>query len=69
MLSTTSKYAIRAVIYLALHSDGKTKVGQKEIAAQLAMPPPFLGKILQLLVKQGILVSVKGPNGGFSLAR
>lgn len=33
------------------------------------MSSPFLGKILQNLVKQKLLVSTKGPNGGFALAR
>jgi Rrf2 family iron-sulfur cluster assembly transcriptional regulator len=33
------------------------------------IPTPFLGKILQNLVKQKILFSTKGPNGGFGLGR
>ena len=69
MLSNTSKYAIRAVIYLELYSSIKTKKGIKEIAAELQIPSPFLGKILQMLVKHQILGSTKGPNGGFYLNR
>ena len=69
MLSNTSKYAIRATIYLALHTSGDSKIGIKEISKKLNIPSPFLGKILQSLAKQKLLSSTKGPNGGFGLAR
>jgi len=69
MLSNTSKYAIRAVIYLAVYSSSEKKLGIKEISGALDMPTPFLGKILQVLAKQNILNSTKGPNGGFSLKK
>ncbi len=67
MLSNTSKYAIRAVIYLALYSSAEKKAGIKEISSKLDIPTPFLGKILQRLAKRKILSSTKGPHGGFSL--
>jgi len=41
----------------------------KEIADELNLPAPFLGKILQSLARHKLLLSTKGPNGGFSLAR
>ena len=69
MLSNTSKYAIRAVIFLELYSSPTLKKGIKEIAAELEIPSPFLGKILQLLVKHQLLDSTKGPHGGFYLNR
>jgi len=69
MLSHTSKYAIRALIYLELYSNKEKKVGIKEISQKLDIPSPFLGKILQTLVKHNFLNSVKGPNGGFYLNR
>ncbi|MHA7110929.1 RrF2 family transcriptional regulator [Sunxiuqinia elliptica] len=70
MLSNTCKYAIRALIYLGKFSDGKgTKIGIKKISSDLNIPTPFLGKILQNLVKQKVLVSTKGPNGGFGLGK
>lgn len=69
MLSNTSKYAIRAVIYLAVNaSDGK-KIGIKKISEALEIPSPFLGKILQALVRRKILSSTKGPNGGFGIGK
>lgn len=69
MLSNTSKYAIRAVIYLALFSSTEKKAGIKEISSRLDIPTPFLGKILQLLAKKGVLSSSKGPHGGFTLKK
>lgn len=69
MLSNTSKYAIRALIYLELFSSPEKKLGIKHIAQKLDIPAPFLGKILQVLAKQQLLVSSKGPNGGFYLKK
>lgn len=69
MLSNTSKYALRAVIYLALYSSSVKKIGIKEISGELDIPTPFLGKILQMLVRHNILDSSKGPHGGFTLKK
>jgi len=69
MLSNTCKYAVRALIYLGKYSEDGTKIGIKKISSDLLIPTPFLGKILQNLVKQKILVSTKGPNGGFGLGK
>ena len=69
MLSNTAKYAIRSVIYLSLFASESKKAGIKEISEKLKMPAPFLGKILQVLARQKILISTKGPNGGFALGK
>ena len=69
MLSNTSKYAIRAAIYLAIHAEDKQMIDIKTIARTLDIPSPFLAKILQILAKQKLLISTKGPNGGFALAK
>ena len=69
MLSNTCKYAIRACIYLALNADNDKKIGIKKIADDLDIPNPFLGKIMQVLAKNKILASTKGPNGGFCLGK
>ena len=69
MLSNTCKYAVRALIYLGKYSADGTKIGIKKISSDLLIPTPFLGKILQNLVKQGILISTKGPNGGFGIGK
>jgi Rrf2 family protein len=69
MLSNTCKYGIRAIVYIAGASRNGEKIGLKRISSDLNLPMPFLAKILQSLAKQKILLSSKGPNGGFSLAR
>lgn len=69
MLSNTSKYALRAVIYLAIYGSPQKKIGIKKISSELGIPSPFLGKILQVLARHKILNSTKGPNGGFSLEK
>ena len=69
MLSNTCKYAIRACIYLALNDEQNQKIGIKKISEDLKIPTPFLGKIMQILAKNKLLASTKGPNGGFSLGK
>lgn len=69
MLSNTCKYALRALIYLGKYSEDEKRIGIKKISEDLGLSSPFLGKILQNLVKQKLLISTKGPNGGFALAK
>lgn len=65
MLSTSCKYALRAVVYLMAHSGNGAKAGVKEIADEIGANEHTTGKILQLLVKEKIISSIKGPHGGF----
>ncbi len=65
MLSNASKYAIRAVLFLAENSSVNRKFGSKQIAESLDVPQYFIAKILQKLVKAKIVTSEKGPSGGF----
>jgi Rrf2 family transcriptional regulator, iron-sulfur cluster assembly transcription factor len=69
MLSNSCRYGIRAIIYLASKKSTVKKTGIKQIGADLDLPTPFLGKILQQLAKKKILKSMKGPNGGFSMMK
>jgi len=69
MLSNSCRYGIRAIIYLSAKKSAIEKTGIKQIGADLDLPTPFLGKILQQLAKQKILKSLKGPNGGFSMMK
>lgn len=69
LLSQTGKYALRAAIYLAERDEaeaGAVSVG--EIARDLNVPQNYLSKILHLLARDGLLVSERGPRGGFRLA-
>jgi len=69
MLSNSCKYGVRAVLLIASKPAVEGKVGLKTIASELNIPQPFLAKILQILSKSKILISAKGPHGGFSLMR
>lgn len=66
--SKACEYAIRALAYLARTKDNQAARAQ-EIARAENIPLPVLGKILQELVRKGVLVSRRGPGGGFRLAR
>ena len=68
MFSQACKYAIRAVLYLAVHASEGKKVGVKDIAAALDVPKYFLAKILQQLSRNNLISSTKGPSGGFFLS-
>ncbi|MCX2837404.1 Rrf2 family transcriptional regulator [Salinimicrobium sp. MT39] len=67
MLSSSSKYAVNAVLYLAVHSNEQKKIRAKEIAEAIKLPSPFLSKLLQSLSRENIISSSKGPTGGFYL--
>jgi len=67
MLSLTCKTAIKAVIYLASKLDSAEKAGIKEIAKHIDASEHTVGKLLQTLVKEDVINSIKGPNGGFYL--
>ena len=68
MFSNSCKYAIRAVLYLAMKSNETTKLKVDELAKSLDIPKHFLAKVLQQLTKHQIISSLKGRNGGFYLS-
>ncbi|HML15496.1 MAG TPA: Rrf2 family transcriptional regulator [Bryobacteraceae bacterium] len=68
MLKLTKKadYGLIALRHLASARGGASA---KDIAASYGIPLPLLSKILQKLVRGGLLVSVQGTHGGYRLAR
>jgi Rrf2 family protein len=68
MLSKTSEYALRAVLYLARESR-EVPVPAGDIAAALDVPANYLSKILHTLSRAGVVRSERGPGGGYRLAR
>jgi Rrf2 family iron-sulfur cluster assembly transcriptional regulator len=60
--------AIAAVIDVALHARGQP-VAAKALAGRHRLPPRHLEPVLQALVRQGVLKGVRGPRGGYELAR
>jgi Rrf2 family protein len=67
MFSKACEYAIRASLYISLKSSNGSKLGIAEIAKEIDSPAHFTAKILQTLSREGIISSIKGPNGGFYL--
>lgn len=68
MISLTSEYALRAMIYLARHLD-EWPIAGRLIAKETGIPGKYLSAILRDLVRAGILGSSPGVGGGFSMAR
>jgi Rrf2 family protein len=60
--------AIAAVIDVALHSNARP-VSAKVLAARQQLPPRHLEPVLQALVRDGLLKGIRGPHGGYALAR
>ncbi len=65
MLTNSSKYALKAVLYLTLHSDENHKLQVKDISEKINIPKAYSGKLLQALAKRNIISSSRGPRGGF----
>src|SRR5215212_11222658 len=68
LLSRKGLLAIAAVIDVALHGKGRP-VSAKTLAARHALPARHLEPVLQALVRMGILRGIRGPRGGYELAR
>jgi Rrf2 family protein len=60
--------AIAAVIDIAVNARGRP-VSAKSLAARHKLPPRHLEPVLQALVRDGILRGIRGPHGGYELAR
>lgn len=68
LLSRKGVLAIAAVIDVALHAQGRP-ISAKTLAARHGLPPRHLESVLQALVRDGILRGIRGPRGGYALAR
>lgn len=61
-------YAIEAVLDIAYHAGGEP-VQSREITRRQEIPKRYLEQTLQQLVRAGLLTGVRGPKGGYRLAR
>lgn len=68
IFSKKCEYGLQAVLFLASKEMG-TVVPAETISQELKIPREFVSKILQSLRESGIISSVKGKSGGFSLAK
>jgi Rrf2 family transcriptional regulator, iron-sulfur cluster assembly transcription factor len=60
--------AVAAVIDVAMQAHGQP-ISAKTLAARHGLPPRHLEPVLQALVRCGILKGIRGPRGGYELAR
>jgi Rrf2 family protein len=68
LVSRKGILAIAAVIDVAVHARSRP-VSAKALAARHNLPPRHLEPVLQALVHDGILRGIRGPHGGYELAR
>ena len=68
LVSRKGVLAIAAVLDVAVNAGGRP-VSAKALAARHQLPPRHLEPVLQALVRDGILKGIRGPRGGYELAR
>ena len=68
-LSKKADYALIAMKHLANKDTGPTSACAREIAEQYDIPIELMAKVLQRLVRTGLLVSTQGTRGGYTLSR
>lgn len=66
-LTQQTNYAVRTLMYCAANTDRPSKVA--DIAASFAMSETHLFKIMKVLVDAGLIKTIRGRNGGITLAR
>ena len=67
-LSTKGRYGLRAMIDLALYSDEEA-VSIQSISARQNISDNYLEQLVRKLKKEGLVVSVRGAQGGYRLAK
>jgi Rrf2 family protein len=67
-LSKKTDYALMAMKHLALHGD-RGAASAREISEQYDIPSELMAKVLQRLVRRGLLASHQGTRGGYLLSR
>lgn len=65
MFSKACEYGLKACIYIAVQSQLEKKASLVDVADAIKSPASYTSKILQLLSKNNIIISSKGPTGGF----
>jgi len=68
LLPRSARLAVMATLDVALHARARP-VSSRALAARHNLPPRRLESLLQALVRAGVLKSLRGPQGGYELAR
>lgn len=66
-ISTKGRYGVKAMLDLALHSDGNP-VALKSIAERQGISESYLEQLIAILKKNGLVNSIRGAQGGYLLA-
>ena len=66
-ITTRGRYALRAMVDLALHG-GDGPVGRHDIAERQEISADYVAQLFQKLQDTGLVEGVKGPGGGYRLA-
>ncbi|MFC1607278.1 RrF2 family transcriptional regulator [Candidatus Latescibacterota bacterium] len=66
-VSEATALAVHSMMYLETHRD--RKVSTREIAVEFSASEAHLAKVMQRLVKAGLVGSIRGPKGGFNLKK
>ncbi len=69
MFSKACEYGIRSVLYIAKESQQDRRSNISKIAKAIDSPEPFTAKICQQLARAGVILSKKGPKGGFYIEK
>lgn len=67
-LTNTSQYAIRILTYMANYKEEKC-INAKDLSETLSIPYKFLTKIMTALVREGLILSIRGREGGYVFAK
>ncbi|MBM4165317.1 MAG: Rrf2 family transcriptional regulator [Ignavibacteria bacterium] len=68
IFSKSCEYALQSMLYIARKAKNQP-ILLRDISTELNIPYHFLSKVLQNLVRDGLVVSHRGINGGFFLGR
>ena len=68
LISTRGRYALRVLVDIAEHQ-ADDYLPLKEVAERQEISEKYLESILKVLVKEGVLIGVRGKGGGYRLSR
>ena len=68
-LTTKGRYAVTAMMDLALHESDNGRVALKTIAEHQEISMPYLEQLFSKLTAEGLVEGVRGPGGGYQLTR
>lgn len=66
-ISTRGRYGIKAMVDLAMNTDGEKCVPLKSIAQRQGIPENYLEQLMAVLKRSGVVKSIRGAQGGYIL--